>query len=425
MTGGVRKRGNTWSYYFDLGKIDGKRKKREKGGFPTKKEAAAALAKAINEYNNAGSVTEPSEITVTDYLNYWFDNYCKMQLKYNTQVGYMQIIRNRLIPAFGHYKLKALTPACIQEYANKLKLEGLAKNTVVGIISTLSCALNYAVEPLHYIPYNPCDRIKYPKYSNDNRKEVRYIISPEDFNRIIERFPPSSQFYIPLMIGYYTGLRISEAFALTWDDIDLNNRTITVNKIVIKRNFGVDIRKAMESKGKKEEKSSWYFGPPKTESSNRTIKFGDTLYRALKEAKKNKLENRIKYGEYYTEHYLKEEKDEKGESIYRIIPVPRVVDCAMPKADLVCVREGGEFCSTDSFKYCARVIHYELKIAFNYHSLRHTHATFLVEQGANIKDVQYRLGHADIQTTLNTYAHDTEQMQNDTVNIFENAVSIS
>ena len=84
MTGGTRKRGKTWSYYFDLGKIDGKRQKKEKGGFSTKKEAEAALAKALNEYNNGGQVFTPSEITVADYLDLWFDQYCKMNLKYNT-----------------------------------------------------------------------------------------------------------------------------------------------------------------------------------------------------------------------------------------------------------------------------------------------------------------------------------------------------
>ena len=72
MTGGTRKRGSTWSYYFDLGKVSGKRQKKEKGGFKTKKEAEAALAKAINEYNSAGAVFEPSEITVSDYLDQWF-----------------------------------------------------------------------------------------------------------------------------------------------------------------------------------------------------------------------------------------------------------------------------------------------------------------------------------------------------------------
>ena len=86
MTGGTRKRGSTWSYYFDLGQIHGKRQKKEKGGFKTKKEAEAALAKAISEYNSAGAVFEHSEITVADFLDQWYDLYCKPNLKYNTQV---------------------------------------------------------------------------------------------------------------------------------------------------------------------------------------------------------------------------------------------------------------------------------------------------------------------------------------------------
>ncbi len=53
------------------------------------------------------------------------------------------------------------------------------------------------------------------------------------------------------MIGYYTGLRISEAFALCWDDIDMENRTLSVKKTVVKRNYGVDVRKVLEQKGKK------------------------------------------------------------------------------------------------------------------------------------------------------------------------------
>lgn len=243
MKGGTRKIGNKWYYYFDAGKVNGKRNKIERVGGKTKKEAEVALAKAINEYNNAGQVFEPNEITVSDYLDFWFDNYCKMNLKYNTQVGYLQIIENHLKPTFGIYKLKALNSASIQEYANALKLKGLAKSSVVGIISTLSGALNYAVEPLHYIQYNPCDRIKYPKYERPKNKEVRFVIQPDEFTTITERFPAESQFYIPLMIGYYTGLRISEAFALTWDDINLYDHTLTVNKITVKRNFGADVRR--------------------------------------------------------------------------------------------------------------------------------------------------------------------------------------
>lgn len=425
MTGGTRKRGNTWSYYFDLGKVNGKRQKKEKGGFRTKKEAEQALADAIHEYNRCGQTFEPANITVSDYLDFWFETFCKMNLRYNTQLGYLQIIENHLKPTFGAYKLSALTAAAIQTYANQLKLNGYSKSSVTGIISTLSGALNYAVEPLHYITYNPCSQIKYPKYEQGSKKETRFLIDPETFQRIIDRFPPESQFYIPLMIGYYTGLRIGEVFALTWDDIDFDNRVLSVDKQVVKRNFGVDVRQSLERKGKKQIQSVWYYAKPKTDTSIRKIHFGETLYQALKNAKLQKKKNRLKYGELFTEHYLKTEQDEKNESILRILSAERSIPCALPKVDLICVREDGKYCSTDSFKYCSRIIHNELKIAFNFHSLRHTHATYLVENGANIKDVQERLGHTDVQTTLNTYAHNTEQNRQNSVDIFEQKIKSS
>ena len=422
MNGGVRKRGTTWSYYFDLGKVDGKRKRKEKGGFRTKKDAEAALAKALNEYNNAGMVFEPTEITVADYLNQWFDLYCKTNLKYNTQVGYLRLIQAHLIPKFGAYRLKAITSAILQEYAVELKMNGYSKSHIVGILSVFSAALNYAVEPMHYIISNPMQYVKFPKVEKPPRERI--ILTLDEWQRIIDRFPPESRFHIPLMIGFYTGLRISETFALTWDDIDLENRTISVNKQIVKRNFGEDVRKVVEKKGKKEQRSSWYFTTTKTIASNRTVKFGETLYKELKAEKIRQSKNEIKYGEYYTIHVIKIEKDEKGNDIKRIVPIQKCVDSPLQRVRMVCVAENGQYTSTDSFKYCARVIHRELRLAFDYHSLRHTHATLLIENGADVKDVQTRLGHTNIETTLQTYVHDTETMIERSVDIFEHATKV-
>lgn len=416
MQGGVRKRGSTWSYYFDLGKVDGKRKKKEKGGFRTKKEAEQALAAAMAEYNNCGTVFEPTEITVADYLNQWFDLYCKTNLKYNTQVGYLRIIQGHLIPKFGMYRLKAITPAVLQEYAIGLKMNGNSKSNLVGILTVFSAALNYAVEPMHYLAANPMQYVKFPKVEKKPRERI--ILTLDEWELIRDRFR-DTRYYIPLMIGFYTGLRISEAFGLTWDDIDLDRKVLSVNKQIVKRNFGADVRKVVEKKGKRELRSSWYFTTPKTAASNREVSFGDTLCQALKQEKARQLKNELACGEYYTVHVMKVEIDEKGNDMIRIVPIQKCIESPLQRVRLVCIDENGQYTSTDSFKYCSRVIHNELQLAFDYHSLRHTHATMLIEAGANVKNVQARLGHSNIQTTLQTYVHDTEKMSEQSVEIFE------
>lgn len=179
----------------------------------------------------------------------------------------------------------------------------------------------------------------------------------------------------------------------------------------------------MKEKGKREERSRWYFAETKTRSSVRTVKIGKRLTEELKEYRKIQMENQMKYGEYYTFIYKKEEDDEKGNKTYRLIEIENTVPVALPQASLAIRKENGEYSSLDSFKYATRIIHHEMHIEFNFHSLRHTHATRLIESGVSPKAVQERLGHKKIETTLQTYVHNTEQMEQEAVDVFEKAVS--
>ena len=88
----TRKRGKTWEYRFEAASVNGKRSQISKGGFRTKAEALEAGAAALAEYNRSGLTFNPTEISVADYLDLWFDSYCKINLKYNTQLGYYRIM---------------------------------------------------------------------------------------------------------------------------------------------------------------------------------------------------------------------------------------------------------------------------------------------------------------------------------------------
>lgn len=376
MQGSVRKRGKTWSYYFDLGTVDGKRKKKEKGGFKTKAAAQEALREALNEFEKCGSITYESDISVVDYFNYWINEYVMVNCKYNTQEYYKLLIKNHINPSIGNYKLRNIRPAILQELINSKYINGFSKTTITNILCVLSKGFKMAVYPYQFIKENPVQYVNLPKFKNTPKSNEKLkVLSHSEFKRIINRFPEKTSFYIPLQIGYNTGMRIGEVCALTWDDIDLDNSTIEVKHTLIGKGKGI-----------------FELGSPKTKSSYRVIKIGKTLCDILKRHKLNQKENKLFYGKYY--------KD----------------------SNFVCTKENGELVTTDTLKYLSRVVNYELGITYNFHSLRHTHATMLLEAGANIKDIQKRLGHSRLSTTMDIYSHVTESIEQNTVDIFESII---
>ena len=141
----ARKRGEKWEYRFEGASVTGKRKQISKSGFRTKKDAMLAGAKAYGEYNRAGMIFEPNTMSVSDYLDYWFENEVMINRKYNTQVAYKQFIRNYFKPSFGHYRIASLSPTILTEWLNSLRAKELSANTLKHLRTTLSVALDYAV----------------------------------------------------------------------------------------------------------------------------------------------------------------------------------------------------------------------------------------------------------------------------------------
>ncbi len=385
----ARKRGKFWEYGFEGAKIEGKRTRITQGGFRTKADAMKAGTQAMTEYNNAGQRFIPSELSFSDYLDYWYENHVMVNGSANTKSSYKNAIEKHIRPALGKYFLKSLNSDILQDFVNGLKKAGLSKNTVKYLKSCTSSALSYAVSPCRYISVSPMLGVRLPVYKKEPKNE--YLVTESDYKKITSEFPPGSNFYIPFMIGYYTGVRLNECFGLIWPDIDMKNRTVTIHRQLSHDN------------------DKWGFAPLKTQTSYRTISFGEKLYTILKAERKRQSENRLKYGEFYYKNYITE-----GEIIFS----QEHLDSE--ELDFVCRQENGKLYNSKSLKNAIRIIHDKLGIKeFHYHTLRHTHATILASHISNPAIVQKRLGHSDIETTLKYYVFNVENGDKEAVEVYE------
>ena len=413
----IQKRGKVYQYKFEISSINGKRKFINKSGFKTKAEAEKEGIIAYNEYMNTGHKFIPNNMSYSDYLDYWIKEYCEINLQYNTIQAYKNIIKNHVKPKLGFYQLSQLTTSCIQEFINRLYVEkGFSKNFMKNILKVLKGSLGYATDVIGFIKENPARKVILPKYEN-KEEDPAHIFTKEEIEIILNRFSNNHCIYYAFLTAYYTGLRVSEVFALTWKDINFENKTITINKNIVKRNQNGDSKQRHISGNAT---TVWYFGPCKTASSYRTIEIGDTLINALKEYKKEQENFKQQYGDSYMKHYLKIVKNpNNGKYEKKILNAYSEIEVALEEINFVFVKNNGVYEGTDSCKYPFKVIHYELGINCRFHDFRDSHATRLIEAGADIKAVSQRLGHGNINTTYNIYVRVTTKMNNDLVNKFE------
>lgn len=123
-------------------------------------------------------------------------------------------------------------------------------------------------------------------------------------------------------------------------------------------------------------------------------------------------------------HYAKEVINPyNNKKEIKIVNAISEIDVSLPEVYLLFVKKNGVFEGTDTCKYPFKVIHYELGIPCRFHDFRDTHATRLIEAGADIKAVSKRLGHSTIETTYNIYVKVTTKMESDIVNKFESYIN--
>lgn len=357
MAGSYRKRGN--SYYLEF-MYKGTRYYDTVPVSEVKKEKDIELILAQFVINVKKGNYADTNYTFYEFAQIWLKDVVTPNSSPITVKRYIGILNNRIFPYIGHYKLTDINVLILTSFFNELKQQKtifkhrenkpLSKGSILKFYEIVNAILQKAYE-FDLILSNPCKKVKLKLdnlESEINKKEDIHYYDRNTYNKVLELLQ-HEPFYKRLVIetALKTGLRRSELFGLTWEDIDFKNKTLSVNKTRQLINKEMTILTT------------------KNKSSNRTISIPDSLVQLLSEAKKNNKEFTFIFEQVNIDSictWFRKWQTEKG--IQRI----------------------------------------------RFHDLRHTHATLLLLQGVDIKTISKRLGHSNIGTTMNTYTHVLEEL---------------
>ena len=281
-----------------------------------------------------------------ELLELWLERYMKHTIKIRTYNRYKSICELHLIKDLGEYELDELKPNVLQDFLLKKIDNKYSTNTIKGIVSVLKQALRLAIT-LEFVDKEYCSNLKMP---SSEEKEISVFTKKEQ--QVIESFclNHKKRNYIGIVICLYTGIRLGELLALTWDDIDFNSNLLTINKT--------------SYSAKVDGKTQIIVDKPKTKKSNRVIPLPNQLVKLLKIIKK---ESNSKY-------------------------VITTINLGMV----------GNRSYQRTFKYILKKVNVPYR---NFHSLRHTFATNAIELGMDVKTLAEILGHTNAMITLNRYSH--------------------
>ena len=347
----------------------------------TKKAIKIKTREAINEFAHNG-YTVKKKVNVKTYrelVSLWWDSY-KNTVKPNTEKSVKSYLEAHLLPAFGEYRLDNLTTPVIQKQVNKWanKANRQSKNAfdsyhkLVGLNKRI---LKYGVS-LQLLEHNPATDVIVPRKKQEKKTEIKFLDKQElkQFLNYLDTLDQSKYKNLFNIVLYKTllatGLRIGEAMALEWSDIDLDNGVIDVNKTLNNR---IEINS------------------PKSMASYRQISIDKATILMLKQYKNRQQVKAWELG-----------RSEK----------------------IVFSNFTGKYFDPNNIR---NQLYKHFKNAgvpnVRFHGLLHTHATLMLNAGMSPKDLQHRLGHSTITMTLNIYVHATEEGAKQGGNIFEMAIN--
>lgn len=336
-----------WTATITVGYADnGKRKRRAVYG-KTKREVQDKLTRMQHQKMD-GVLSESDVQTVAVFLDNWLENCVRVNNAGTTYLRCKTIVNKHLIPFIGGIRLNRLAPDHLQAMLATMERSGVSASNREYSYSVLRRALNVAVKWGKLIR-NVCGRIDPPKVK---RRDISPLTVKES-QRLFD-VAESDRLYAVIVLAVMTGMRQGELFALTWEDIDLDNGVIFVRHTL------------QETAGKLTVKE------PKSASGKRRIVLPAVAVDVLwKHRTKMMAEGLAAVSIAFCDHcggYLRKSNFRRRtwEPIRKAAEIPKSV---------------------------------------RFHDLRHTQASQLLSQGVHPKVVQERLGHSKISLTLDTYSH--------------------
>ena len=348
---------------------------------------------------------------VYNYLDFWYENYCKVNLKYTTQEAYKNIIEKYLKPTLGLYRLSAITSVTLHSFLTELCSKyTFSRSYFKNILKVMKGTFREATDVYGFIRYNPSLTLKLPKIEDSSDFE-KHLYTQDEIDKILTRFKDDDVFTCAFITSCFTGMRPGELCALTWEDVDFENKVINVRHSVFDK--------------KKNKNGRWYIGTTKTKSGERQIHISPTLMKALVNFKNRQMELRLLYGKDYHYYHFEEVKNQYGKVLeYQIVENKSNI-LSMKPANMIFTRDNGKYCGTDIIKYPYKIIHDELGIQnCRFYDLRGSYATTILRNGVEIRDVADVLGHKDIETTENYYISSTDETRRNVTDSYENSINL-